>query len=661
MTLILPDRLLKFLGLFLAFAMLLTSWVRAGVVVQAYYEFGDADQPVAGTPGASITRDISIFRRALTRIDDLNAGVPNVRPGVLAAYNGNAADGSSDPAMTPASIVATALSLGNSGNTAIKVNDSSDTPLPVSAPFIWFVPNSSTLTATDGASSVSADSYISFTVSPSDEADALYLTSLTLKAERGGASTPRGFSVRCSVDGFATDLVGSGDAGLASQRPAFTPFTADLSGPQFQGLGSITFRIYGFGPVVGNSIDFDDITLNGVVALGPGQALSPTLTEAAPPASGSNAFPREGNRYSMQFGQPLNSGAAGFGHYEYNVQGSPAPVITTTDDFGIEAYLFLTSNNTGTAIPFYNGNPNDTGWGIAIDSAQNLTARIGTGAAVVNFGSYHVSLNQWIHVALVRNAGTATLYVNGTVAGADSADIPSFSSATARPMTLQVGASFTDRTTAFPGLIDEVRVFTFAQGKFNSAIDLLNRNLGVNAPSPQPPTNLGLTGLTSTSATFAWNPSPGPGDNASYTGVVSYTLLAVTVVSGSNVYTAMASGLTSPTCTVTGLAPGAVSAWVLQGFDSLGNASAPTMQFTVTNPQPAVVSMNFPVHMSNGSFQFTAQGAANQTALVEATSSLDPPVSWQIIQSFMPATATFSITDSAAGQYTQRFYKVVQP
>ena len=90
------------------------------------------------------------------------------------------------------------------------------------------------------------------------------LSSLEFLGARGGASTARGYDVRSSIDGFATTL-GSDD--FANQRSdGFVPVIIDLSGGDFSNLTTATeFRVYFFTPDAGNSVEFDNIELNGTV------------------------------------------------------------------------------------------------------------------------------------------------------------------------------------------------------------------------------------------------------------------------------------------------------------------------------------------------------------------------------------------------------------
>ena len=116
--------------------------------------------------------------------------------------------------------------------------------------------------------------YFSFDVSP-DSGYELDLDELTFNIARGGAATPRVYDVRASVDGFAASLTG-GEVEILTQRPTWTPVSIDLSGAAFQNLTSpLTFRIHYMGQMgqFGQNIDFDDITINGMV-----MAVDPGLT-----------------------------------------------------------------------------------------------------------------------------------------------------------------------------------------------------------------------------------------------------------------------------------------------------------------------------------------------------------------------------------------------
>jgi hypothetical protein len=127
---------------------------------------------------------------------------------------------------------------------------------------------------TDKATAIANNSYWYFTVTPS-AGKVLNLTSLTLNAARGGASTPRGYAIRSSLDSYAADL---STADLATQLATWTNISVDLSGAGYQGLASaFTIRFYIYAPTSGNSVEADDITLNGSVTPTPPTLAAPQV------------------------------------------------------------------------------------------------------------------------------------------------------------------------------------------------------------------------------------------------------------------------------------------------------------------------------------------------------------------------------------------------
>lgn len=117
--------------------------------------------------------------------------------------------------------------------------------------------------ATSMALAVTNSSYCSFNITP-DVGKKISLTTLTFNGARGGSGTPRGYGVRSSIDGFASNL-STGD--FSTVRPNWSAVSVDLSGAGFQNVTSaITFRLYDYAPNSGNSCEYDDITINGTVA-----------------------------------------------------------------------------------------------------------------------------------------------------------------------------------------------------------------------------------------------------------------------------------------------------------------------------------------------------------------------------------------------------------
>jgi hypothetical protein len=165
-----------------------------------------------------------------------------------------------------------------------------------------------------------------------------------------------------------------------------------------------------------------------------------------------------GPQAALATGSQLSLALAGGQH------GVGAVVPSLTDNFGVEAWVYPTDTTGGAVV--YDGNTGSSGWGI-YQSGPNYAGLFGS---VQFFGSAPVTLNTWTHVALVRNNGTATLYVNGVPAG----------SLTLAPLNpagnFLVGANNSGGE-SFSGLIDEVRIFTFALGQFTTNDLLLNANV----------------------------------------------------------------------------------------------------------------------------------------------------------------------------------------
>ena len=190
---------------------------------------------------------------------------------------------------------------------------------------------------------------------------------------------------------------------------------------------------------------------NGVAGKNPTEdstANNLDLTRTGTAMTYSNNTP-SGSTLSMDF-----PGTAG-------VYYSRSPVISTaTDNFGIEAWVNA-DDTSGNELIAYNGNTSSSGWGLY---------RFGTTWGALYGGlalwghTGPLTTGTWTHLALVKDSGTATFYVNGTAG-------PTRTSGPAVPNgSMWVGGHSAGEE--FGGLIDEVRVFTFTAGQF-STDDLL--------------------------------------------------------------------------------------------------------------------------------------------------------------------------------------------
>jgi hypothetical protein len=114
--------------------------------------------------------------------------------------------------------------------------------------------------STNAAQAVANGTYFEFTL-VADDGFFLDLDNLMFGGARGGSGTPRGWVVRSSADGFATNIA---TADMTTVRADLKLYIVDLSDPAYTNLTQITFRIYSYVPSGGQSVEYADVTVNGV-------------------------------------------------------------------------------------------------------------------------------------------------------------------------------------------------------------------------------------------------------------------------------------------------------------------------------------------------------------------------------------------------------------
>jgi hypothetical protein len=117
-------------------------------------------------------------------------------------------------------------------------------------------------TAISAATAISTSSYFTITVNASS-AGPMALSQLLFEVGKGGASDPRGYFIRSSIDGYANDLFAQTLPVGATQAPA--PAVVNLSGiAGMDRVNAITFRFYVYTPTpTTNSVDFRNLAVVG--------------------------------------------------------------------------------------------------------------------------------------------------------------------------------------------------------------------------------------------------------------------------------------------------------------------------------------------------------------------------------------------------------------
>ncbi len=136
-------------------------------------------------------------------------------------------------------------------------------------------------------------------------------------------------------------------------------------------------------------------------------------------------------------------------------------VSSVVDNFGIECWVKPGADVNAGQVIVYNGSTATSGWGFLLSGSQFL----GLYGGADIFGTAAATPNVWTHVALVRDSGNSTLYVNGVAAGTSVAapHTPGGNFAIAAPPQVPIGSG-----QSLTGRVDEVRFFTFAPGQFNT-------------------------------------------------------------------------------------------------------------------------------------------------------------------------------------------------
>lgn len=169
------------------------------------------------------------------------------------------------------------------------------------------------------------------------------------------------------------------------------------------------------------------------------------------------------------------------------------------------------ASNTAVLGRFMHGNSGGTGIGIQVNNTAGTVDM--TFAGINWFGGGSFTTGQWNHAMIVRNAGTAQLYLNGSTLGSSTATVPNALTGSGVFGTDGVG-TVTTGTLQYADLCFYTRVLAAdeiaALGKGYSPLAVSRRNLVRYIPllgrtSPEIELMTG-SGLTVTGTTYADHP-----------------------------------------------------------------------------------------------------------------------------------------------------------
>ncbi len=137
-----------------------------------------------------------------------------------------------------------------------------------------------------------------------------------------------------------------------------------------------------------------------------------------------------------------------------NVVFGGSVATTATDNVTLECWVKWAGSNAANQVILYNGTTGSNGYGITIDgSNSNVSLHVGA-PSFQNAGT--ISVGSWTHLAIVRNGGNWTLYINGngTAVGSAAPSTPTGNFKVGNNESVSWG---------FQGVIDEVRVSNTAR------------------------------------------------------------------------------------------------------------------------------------------------------------------------------------------------------
>ena len=368
---------------------------------------------------------------------------------------------------------------------------------------------------------------------------------------------------------------------------------------------------------------------------------------------------------SQQLGIP--DSAPAFTQYPATTGGYQIPYVSTIAATGAPPpYYLLMSGPSGMAVDYYGGNVTWTPQGSDIGSNNPVTIRATNYAGYVDWSFYitvappppAVPTNLSV-VSVSDTTVTLSWAPENPFVGAVTYSIYSVTSAGKGGVIHTLLGTSSINSVTLTGLQHAHSYALVVKATVGSSSTGYSQEVVATTTGPQPPTNVRLTGLTSTTLSLAWDPSPGTNVNPNFSPIVSYSIGQY-----SGGFIPKVNGITNTFGTVTGLTPGSGAFWAVEGYDAQGFGALNTFYILgINNPVPVAARTSGGQALPDGNFQFTVQegGSIVQTVLIQANTDLTNPNGWVQIGSVFPSTNSFTFTDTNAALYPMQFYRVLAP
>lgn len=308
------------------------------------------------------------------------------------------------------------------------------------------------LTATANTTNRSATSNVRFTVnqdvvtwgSPANNTNYAVNQGVAISPVTLSANSAAGYGVQYTANTLPTGLSLSGNTITGTPTGSGTTYTQLTATANT--TNRLAYQFISFTVSIASDLYFANTTL--LLSANSSYQTSSFITDASNNNSQLTLFgdtkaqsfnPYQHGYYSCYFngsGDQLTASGSG-------------PADFGTGNFTIEMWIYVPAN-TGAYQAFYNSRNSGSGLFFGLSNGSLILIYYVGGVRIQD--SVAITLNTWIHVALVRNSGTTTLYKNGVAVGTPYTDTNNFTSTIA-----EIGKD-TSYSYDFKGYMSNVRI-----------------------------------------------------------------------------------------------------------------------------------------------------------------------------------------------------------